>query len=103
MGEGGGEMIDKLPSGEPVREDEVAGLGAVNLGPQDPFRKPAVLHDRLYDGIIAGTSDVTQDEADRYFLRAMLAEAPRHQLGYVRTFFRYGIVRLVSLFRRVGR
>lgn len=94
---------DRLPSGEPCREDEVAGLGWLNLGRYDPMRKTAVFHDRLYDGIIAGTSDITQDEADKLYLKAMLAEADQHQLGYARAIFRYGIVRLVSFFRRVGK
>lgn len=94
---------DRLPSGEPCTTDEVAGLGWFNLGRLDPIRKPAVFHDRLYDGIIAGTSDITQDEADKLYLKAMLAEADHHQLGYARSIFRYGIVRLVSLFRRVGK
>lgn len=94
---------DRLPSGEPCREDEVAGLPPFDLGRKDPIRKPAVFHDRLYDGIIAGTSDITQDQADKLFFRAMLAEADHHQLGYARSIFRYGIVRLVSLFRRVGK
>lgn len=93
---------DRLPSGEPCREDEVAGLPPFDLGRKDPIRKPAVFHDRLYDGIIAGTSDITQDQADKLFFRAMLAEADHHQLGYARSIFRYGIVRLVSFFRRVG-
>lgn len=33
---------------------------------------------------------------------ALLADADRHQLGKARAYLRYGIVRLVSLFRRVG-
>lgn len=94
---------DRLPSGEPCTKDEVAGLGKLNLGRNDPMRKPSVLHDRLYDGIIAGTSDITQDEADKLFLKAMLAEANHHQLGRVRAYLRYGVVRLVSFFRRVGK
>lgn len=94
---------DKLPSGEPCREDEVAGLGPLNLGRNDPIRKPAVFHDRLYDGIIAGTSDIPQDKADEYYLDAMLAERKHHQLGTLRAYLRYGVVKLFSLFRRVGK
>lgn len=92
---------DRLPSGEPCTKDEVAGLGKLNLGRSDPFRKIAVAHDRLYDQIRAGTCEITQEEADEWFLKAMLAEAPGHPLGRVRSYARYGIVKLVSFFRNV--
>lgn len=95
------EYDDRLPSGEPCLKTEVAGLNCLNMGRNDPFRKAAVMHDRLYDGIREHTSDITQEEADRYFLEAMLAEADRHQLGKARAYFRYGVVKLLSCFRKV--
>jgi hypothetical protein len=93
---------DTLPSGEPCTPDEVAGLNILNLGRNDPFRKIAVCHDRMYDNIrnkVPGC--LTQEQADNWFQEAMLKEAPMHQLGYARAWFRIGMVKLVSTFREV--
>ena len=90
----------KLPSGEPVTDDEVAGLGWINLGPHDPFRKPAVRHDRMYERLRNGTTSLSQEEIDKMFLKQMLAVA-RSRQGVIRAYCRYGVVRLVGAFRKV--
>lgn len=107
---------DRLPSGEPCMKTEVAGLASdsftgqfsrwfadkfLNMGRLDPMRKSAVFHDRLYELVKKG--EMSQERADELYELAAFADARGRQLGWLRANNRCMIVKLFSLFRRVGR